>query len=242
MLPIGRQNKIVTCGHGKSGIIFSCNFETRKKIMKNHKGSIYVGLVVAGALFAYSATSQDKPAPTGKDTKKADAPGMEEMMKKAEAAGKPGPAHKALDSLVGEWNIEGQCWMSPDGPPTVNKGTASVRWILDGRFVQEDFKGEFMGKTFQGIGITGYDNMKKKYIGSWIDSMSTGMFISEGTADAEGKEFTFQGKMDDPMTGQRNKPYKFVVRILDPNKHTFEMHDLTLGDKSKTMEMTYTRK
>jgi hypothetical protein len=117
-----------------------------------------------------------------------------------------------------------------------------VRWILDGRFLQEDFNGEFMGKQFQGIGVTGYDNMKKKYVGSWIDSMSTGVFSSEGTADTDGKEFTFQGKMDDPMTGQKNKPFKWVVRILDADKHTFEMHDLTLGEKSKTMEMTYTRK
>ena len=210
--------------------------------MKHRTGNTYAGLAVAAALFASTAMSQDKPAPTGKDAKKTDAPDTEEMMKKFEAAGKPGPAHKALNALVGEWNVEGRCWMNPEGPPTINKGTASARWILDGRFVQEDFKGEFMGKTFDGIGITGYDNMKKKYTGAWIDGMSTGMFISEGTADAENKVFTFHGKMDDPMTGQMNKPYKFVVRILDPNKHTFEMHDLTLGEKSKTMEMTYTRK
>src|SRR5262245_6595500 len=209
--------------------------------MKQDKGIIHVTLILAGALFAISAISEDKP---GAADKKAQAGGLnvDEMMKKAEELGKPGPAHKALESLAGEWNIEGRCWMAPDGPPMVNKGTAKVRWILDGRFLQEDFNGEFMGKQFQGIGITGYDNMKKKYVGSWIDSMSTGVFSSEGTADTDGKVFTFQGKMDDPMTGQKNKPFKWVVRILDADKHTFEMHDLTLGDKSKTMEMTYTRK
>jgi hypothetical protein len=132
--------------------------------------------------------------------------------------------------------------MTPDGPPIVNKGSAKVGWILGGRFVQEDFSGEFVGKPFHGIGTTGFDNVKKKYVGSWVDDMGTGMFISEGTADEQGKLFTFHGKMDDPMTGQKNKPVKFVIRILDPDKHTFEMHDLTLGEKSKTMEMTYTRK
>jgi hypothetical protein len=128
------------------------------------------------------------------------------MMKKAEAAGTPGSAHRALDALVGDWSIDARCWMTPDGPPAVNKGTSKVRWILGDRFVQEDFNGEFMGKAFHGIGLTGYDNMKKKYVGSWIDDMSTGMFVTEGTADADGKGFTFHGKMDDPMTGQRNKP------------------------------------
>jgi len=209
--------------------------------MKQDKAIIGMTLAVAGALLAFSAVSQDKPAPTGKDIKKG-GPDTEAMMKRAEELGKPGPAHKALEALVGDWEVEGRCYMSPDGPPMINKGTAKARWILDGRFVQEDFTGEFMGKTFNGIGVTGYDNMKKKYVGSWIDGMSTGIFNNEGTADADGKGFTFEGKMDDPMTGQRNKPIKFVIRILDPNKHTFEMHDMTLGDKSKTMEMTYTRK
>ena len=117
-----------------------------------------------------------------------------------------------------------------------------MRWILGGRFLQEDFTGEFMDKPFHGIGLTGYDNMKKKYVGSWVDDMSTGMFVTEGEADAAGKVFTFRGNMDDPMTGQKNKPYQFVVRIIDPDKHVFEIHDLTRGEKSKTMEMTYTRK
>jgi len=201
-----------------------------------------MSLVVAGALFTGSAMSQDKPAGYDGKAQKAGGLSPEEMMKKAEVLGAPGPAHKALDALVGEWNVEGRCWMAPDAPPGVNKGSAKVQWILGGRFVQEQFNGEFMGKQFQGIGLTGYDNMKKKYVGSWIDDMSTGMFLSEGMADAEGKVFTFHGKMDDPMTGQKNKTYKFVIHILDPNKHTFEMHDLALGDKSKTMEMTYTRK
>ncbi len=209
--------------------------------MKNRTGNAYVTVVVAGALLACSAMSEDKPTADSK-AKKAAGPSPEEMMKKAEVAGTPGPAHKVLDSLVGDWSIAGQCWMDPDAPPTATKGAAKVHWILGNRFVQEDFTGEFMGKPFRGIGITGYDNMKKKYVGSWIDDMSTGMFLSEGVADSDGKVFTFQGKMDDPMTGQRNKQFKFIIRIVDPNKHTFEMHDLTLGDKSKTMEMTYTRK
>ncbi len=99
-----------------------------------------------------------------------------------------------------------------------------------------------MGKPFQGVGITGYDNFKKKYVSFWIDNMGTGMLTSEGGADAEAKMITFQGKMDDPMSGQKDKPMKFIIRILGPNKHTFEMHDLSLGDKSKMGEMTYTRK
>ena len=42
-----------------------------------------------------------------------------EMMKKVEAAGTPGPAHRALEALVGNWKAEVKCWMDPSGSPEV---------------------------------------------------------------------------------------------------------------------------
>ena len=199
----------------------------------------YTAAVVAGALVVSLASADEKPAKSQGSA----APNMEEMMKKWQAAATPGPAHKALDPLVGEWNVEARWWMAgPDGPPTESKATAQVRWILGGRFVQEDYSGDMMQKPFHGIGVTGYDNLKKKYISTWIDDMGTAIFACEGATDPDGKVLTFLGKMDDCMTGQKDKPMKYVVRILSPDKHTFEMHDLSLGGKSKIGEMTYTRK
>jgi len=90
--------------------------------------------------------------------------------------------------------------------------------------------------------VAGYDNFKKKYVSFWIDDAGTGMFSSEGTADAAGKMFTFHGKMDDPMTGEKDKPIKMILRTVNANKRVFEMHDLSKGEKSLFGEMTYTRK
>ena len=88
---------------------------------------------------------------------------MEEMIKKAEAAGTPGAAHKALEPLVGNWTAEVKSWMTPGAPPTVSQATAKSTWVMNGRFVQQEFTGDFMGKPFRGVGLTGYDNTKKKY-------------------------------------------------------------------------------
>jgi hypothetical protein len=54
----------------------------------------------------------------------------QEMQKRMEAACTPGPAHKALD------------------------------WVLNGRFLEEEFHGEMMGKAFTGRSLMGYDNIK----------------------------------------------------------------------------------
>jgi hypothetical protein len=192
------------------------------------------------AILTSVVSAADKPADTPKP---GESPIPEEMMKKWEAYKTPGAAHKLLDVFVGEWDVENTMWMGgPDSPATKSKGTARTKWILDGHYQQQEFTGEMMQQPFQGIGLTGYDNFRKKYFNTWIDSMGTGLFTSEGTADDSGKVFTFTGKMDDPMTGEKDKPTKLIIHIVSPDKHTFEMHDLALGEKSKVMEMTYTRK
>ena len=45
-------------------------------------------------------------------------------------------------------------------------------------------------RPFQGLGFTGYDNHPKKYVGVWIDNMTTSIMTSSGTFDAGGKTFT----------------------------------------------------
>ena len=203
--------------------------------MKNYKLYIGSAFVVAGTFTANLVLAEDKSA------SKSD-PKMEEMMKKAEAAGAPSAAHKALEPLAGEWNAEVKMWMAPDAPPTVSKGTAKTAWTMKGRFLKEEFNGEFMGKPFHGLSFIGYDNVKEKYNSVWIDDMSTTMVTSEGEADKGGKVITFDGSYSCAMTGEKEKPSKQVYRILSRDKHIFEMHDPRLGANSKTMEITYTRK
>jgi len=68
------------------------------------------------------------------------------------------------------------------------------------------------------------------------------MFTSEGRATDGGKVITLEGKYDCPVTGEKDKASKLIYRIISRDKHVFEMHDPSKGDKSKTMEITYTRK
>jgi hypothetical protein len=193
-------------------------------------------LVLAGTLVAGLALGADQS-----DSQKPD-PKMEEMMEKAEAACTPGAAHQALEPLVGDWQAEVKCWTAPDAPPTVTKGAAQSTWALKGRYVQQEFTGEFMGKPFHGIGFTGYDNVRQKYRSVWLDDMSTSMVTSEGEADPAGKVLTLGGSYACAMTGEKNKETKQVYRIVSRDKHIFEMHDPSKGEHSKMLEITYTRK
>jgi hypothetical protein len=163
-----------------------------------------------------------------------------EMMAKWMEMNAKGPEHEKFVDAVGTWKAVMKHWMVPGMPPRVSEGTAEFKLLLDGRYIQQTYKCE--AEKFEGIGIEGYDRMRKKYVSIWMDTMSTGIFVSEGTADASGKVFTYFGKMDDFMTGERDKVTRSVARVISDDEVVFEMYDRRpdVGEY-KTMEIRYTR-
>jgi hypothetical protein len=61
------------------------------------------------------------------------------------------------------------------------------RLICDGLWLVSDFEGS---SGFGGHGVHGYDVEKKKYVGTWIDSMSTLLHAKEGEWDAAKRTMT----------------------------------------------------
>ena len=105
-------------------------------------------------------------------------PAMDDPMTKAMmAAATPGEAHKSMQNMVGTWDVTIKSYWDPPGP-TESKGTSTMVSLLDGRYIQETIGSTFMGTPFRGIGHFGYDNVMKKYVGTWMDNMSTGIMMS----------------------------------------------------------------
>ena len=163
-----------------------------------------------------------------------------EMMKKVEAAGAPGPAHKALQGMVGNWKAEVKCWMDPAGSPEVSQATAKGTLTFGGRFLEEEFHGQMMGKPFTGKTLLGFDNIKQTFNSVWISDGQTSIFTSEGKGDNGNKVITLEGKASCAATGRKDVPMKTVLRLNSPDKRVLEMYDGSQGN-AKTMEITYTR-
>lgn len=196
-----------------------------------------ISLISLGACTALGILSL-----SAKDEKKKTPPTPEEMQKAWQEASTPGAAHKVLNAYTGEWQVHTKMWMQPGAPPMESDGTAVAAWILGGRYVEMTVHSTMMGQPFEGRAITGYDNLKKAYTSFWVDNMGTGMTTSSGSASADGKTFTFEGKMDDVMTGEKDKTYKFIDQLVSKDEIHSEIHDVSLGANSKIMEMTYKRK
>ena len=100
-----------------------------------------------------------------------------------------------------------------------------------------------MGQAFHGVGYTGFDNYKQKFNSVWIDNIGTVMHHTEGLRNQAGDVMTLWGTMDEWMTGEHDKPVKYVYRFLNDDTYEFEVHDLGIvpGD-SKVMSATFHRK
>jgi len=191
-----------------------------------------------------SGTSAAQPATaTGQ-------PNPQEMMKQMMEKSKLNENHKLLSSLDGNWNFAIKMWMNPDpnAPPQESKGTATRKSIMGGRYVMMDVTGKMQmpgedGKMkdmqFKGMGLEGYDNVKQKFVASWVDNMGTGIEFSEGTYDPATKSFTYTMEME-PLPGMKSQ-VREVIKIADNNHMMLDWYETHGGQEKKTMEIAYTR-
>src|SRR5438045_8337211 len=98
--------------------------------------------------------------------------------------------HEWLQQLVGEWTVEMEAAMAPGQPPTKVTGTESVR-SLGGLWVLCEGRSEMPGGGAGTMLMTlGYDPAKQRFVGTFIGSMMSHMWLYEGTLDSAGKVLT----------------------------------------------------
>ena len=191
-------------------------------------------LVALALLVVCMSVVADEPKKEGPDQKAI----MDAMMK----AMMPGDGQKLLDNMVGTFDVKVTAWMMPGQPPMDSHGTSVNSWIMGGRFIEQKFSGQFMGQPFDGIGYTGYDNVKKTYWSSWMDNMSTGVMNSTGGTSDGGKTWKFMSSMADPMTG-KDAPIEERLTVVDHDHYNFEMWSPGPdGKMMETMAIAYSRK
>ncbi|MDD5461638.1 MAG: DUF1579 domain-containing protein [Methylococcales bacterium] len=180
------------------------------------------------------AFAKDKKAAKPMDPKT-----MKELYTKLATPGEP---HKLFASLAGSWTTKTKEWMEPGKPPVESTGSAEMKILLDGRFLQQEVTGQMMGQPFSGLELIGYDNLLKRYVTAWLSTMGTGIFIMEGAASPDDdKTITLKGRHAVPGGGHMT--HRAIWKIVDNNIQTFDMYGSHHGGKEmKMMEIVYTRK
>jgi len=215
--------------------------------------AVFAAVLIAVPSFAQE-TASSPAASTAVATSPVAAPSGQpneaEMMKKMMELSKLNENHKLLTGLDGSWNYKIKFWMNPDpsAKPQESTGTATRKSIMGGRYVVMDVAGKMQmpgedGKPkdvmFKGMGIEGYDNVKNKFVASWVDNMGTGIEFSEGTYDPATKSLTYTSEVE-PMPGMKT-PVREVIKFTDKDHMNLEWYENQGGQEKKTMEINYTR-
>lgn len=142
----------------------------------------------------------------------------------------PQAEHLWLRKLLGEWTSEMEMTM-PDAPPERSTGTESFR-SLGGLWILGEGKGSMPGGgTLNSMLTLGYDPRKNRYVGTWIGSAMTQLWVYSGTVDATGKVLTLDSEGPAMTPGGGTAKYRdtMTFKTDDHRVLTSEM----LGDDGK---------
>jgi Protein of unknown function (DUF1579) len=161
----------------------------------------------------------------------------------AQPGAKPTDEHKILASEEGTWDGTIKSFMGgPDAEPMISKGTEVNTVMSGGLWVLSKFDGDFGGMKFEGRGQFGYDPVKKKYVGTWIDSLSPNLSVLEGSYDPKTKTMTYIG--DGTSAEGIKYTQKMVTTAKDDDSRVFTLY-MKVGeakDEAKFLEITYTKR
>jgi hypothetical protein len=136
---------------------------------------------------------------------------------------KPEKEHEWLKQLVGEWETHGKAETAPGQPPFECDGTESTQALGDLWIVAQG-EAHPAGMTVKSMLTIGYDPEKKKFVGTWVDSMWNYMWKYEGTLDESGKVLTLLTTGPNMMKPGETANYKEVLELKDKDHKTFTSH------------------
>lgn len=155
----------------------------------------------------------------------------------------PQKEHQWLQKLVGEWTCETEANMGADRPSEKVTGTESVR-SLGGLWILAEGQGEMPGGGEATTMITiGYDPQKQRYIGTWVGSMMSYLWLYDGELDAAKNVLTLNS--DGPsMTGEgKMGKYRDVIELISDDHRVMTSHFLSDdGQWHQFMTVNYQRK
>lgn len=155
----------------------------------------------------------------------------------------PHKQHRWLQKLVGEWTSEAEMMMEPGQPPAKCEASESVRSLGD-LWVLCESVGDMPGGGKANMLMTlGYDPQKQRFVGTWIGSMMTYLWVYEGTLDATERVLTLNAEGPSMGTEGKLAKYRDVIDFKSDDHRVLTSHMLSDdGEWHRFMTAQYRRK
>jgi len=151
--------------------------------------------------------------------------------------------HRWLQRLVGDWIVEGEAIMGPGQPPQKWELPERVSSIGD-VWVQCVSLGDMPGCGPSSTVMTlGYDPVRKHFVGTFVGSMMTHLWVYDGDLDASGQQLTLRADGPDCTGSGRVASYRDVITFKDDEHRTLTSYmQGENGEWSEFMSASYRRK
>ena len=132
----------------------------------------------------------------------------------------PEKEHEWLQQFVGEWEAEVEVTIDPGQPALTGKGEETVR-SLGGFWIVAEGQSEMMGMKMGSVLTLGYAPERQKYVGTWIDSMTSYLWKYEGTVDETGKVLTLETVGPCHLAAGAHRKFKEVTEFKNKDYRVF---------------------
>jgi hypothetical protein len=127
--------------------------------------------------------------------------------------------HQWLQRWVGEWRYESEGENEPGKPPIRDKGTERVRALGEAWIVCEAHSDAPDGMS--SILTLGYDTEKKRFVGTFVGSMMTFLWLYDGELDAAGTTLVLSSEGPSFAEEGKTAKYRDTVEVRSEDHHVF---------------------
>lgn len=146
---------------------------------------------------------------------------------------KPQSEHKWFNDLLGNWEFSHECDMGPDQPASKTSGKMAAR-SLGGLWILMECQGTSPeGDEWSSVFTLGYDPQKGQYLGTFVASMMTHLWVYEGQLDESGKKLVLN--VEGPKCeGEGMAQYRDIFEIVSHDD--WILHSQMLGEDGQWHE------
>ena len=163
-----------------------------------------------------------------------------ETTQQSPMAAEPQKEHQWLQKLVGEWTYESEIIMAPGEPPEKGTGSESVR-ALGQLWVLLEGQGDLSGGDASIITL-GYDPEKKRFVGTFIGSAMTYLWLTMANSMLPGKVLTLNAEGPSMLGDGTTAKYQDVIEIVSDDHRRFRSRVLADDGWHEFMTADYRRK
>jgi hypothetical protein len=152
----------------------------------------------------------------------------------------PRPEHRWLQQIVGDWthyDERSEAAGSVEAPWRETVRPLGHLWVLCEAW--GNMPGGAPGRTVMTLG---YDPARKRYVGTFVGSMMSNLWVYEGTMDPEGRALTLETEGPVMDGDGRIAPYRDVIELDGPDRRFLTSYmQREDGEWTQIMRMEYRR-